>query len=119
VKRTLLIAVVGLGALAGSAAAQSLVPSAVPEEVPARPSPPEIPNPPPSPDPPDPLRPLPKARAHRPEPEALAPIPFFYRQLDRDRINSSDAVGRTNATRGEQVEQLTGWGNAPLGGGAM
>ena len=99
-KRLVLIAAVTVGALAAPAGAQPLVPSPPPQELPLTPN---LPWSPP---------------AHRPEAPPLRPIPFFWRQIDHQRINSG-TVGRTNATRGELEEQRTGWTPPPLGGNVM
>jgi hypothetical protein len=38
----------------------------------------------------------------------LAPIPWFYREIDRERQNVG-TLGRLNATRDEQWNSITGW----------
>jgi len=91
-----------MGALGGTAFAQS---------APVIPSPPER-VPPLSPS-------LPTVPERRAGPAALAPIPFVYRQIDRERINTNSNPGRTNATRGTVVEQRTGFWEPPLGGNPM
>jgi hypothetical protein len=57
--------------------------------------------------------PLPSKKA-----SPLRPIPYLYRQIDRESVNSG-TVGRTNATRGEQQETQTGWWPPGLGGNPM
>jgi len=101
VKRLVLIAAVAVGALAAPAGAQPLVPSPPPQELPLTPN---LPWSPP---------------ARRQEAPPLRPIPFMYRQIDRERVNTNDTVGRTNATRGTLQEELTGWAPPPLGGNVM
>ena len=100
-RRVVLVALLALGA---PAAAQQLR------------GPPDVPLPPPHESP---LAPgLPTPTTHRPEPKDLRPIPFVYRQIEHEKVNRG-AVGRTNATRGDIVEQRTGWGNPGLGGNPM
>lgn len=58
----------------------------------------------PPPEPPEPIgKPVNDARGRR---HPFAPIPFFYRQTDDERINVGSG-GRTNATRSESREAMT------------
>jgi hypothetical protein len=55
----------------------------------------------------------PRGRRH-----PLAPIPWFYRQIDMSKQNVG-LQGRINSTREEQLDSQTGWWPAPLSGGSM
>ncbi len=58
----------------------------------------------PPPEPPEPIgKPVQDARGRR---HPFAPIPFFYRQTDDERVNVGNR-GRTNATRSESREAMT------------
>jgi hypothetical protein len=46
----------------------------------------------------------------------FAPIEWFYRQPDMSRQNVG-LQGRINATKDEQLDNLTGWTPKPLSGG--